>query len=266
MTYDISETVYEETELHCERVACISAALAKALGEHPVSVEKIYNAALFHDEGKRYIPEATLNLPRRLTTSEYAQVQQHTKYGAEALRKKGYGKVFVDAALYHHERYDGSGYPEGLRGDEIPKVARLVAVADFYDALTAKRVYKDPVPHDVVMNMIMESSGKQFDPMIVDAFRNISELIRNEVELLDAHNDVVHLDNLDPENDINKTIKNLENQFGPLHLEDGMFLCNEDKVPIAVIDGQDRLTIIEENTRLDYKNEFAKVENEQQRE
>lgn len=266
MTFRNGEVAYEETELHCERVACVSAAIAKQLEQDGrdmgglFGIEKIYCAALYHDEGKRHIPQEILNKPGRVTSQEFDIMRTHTTKGAEVLKDRGYDDIFVEAALCHHERWDGTGYPEGRSGEDIPLIARIVAVADVYDALSAKRCYKDPMPHEQVVMNIVAGKGKHFDPKVVDAFIAAQDLIRSEVQILDAHYDHIKEEPAaEPVLDIfsrQEIISELEARFGTLHYEDGMFLCNKDGYPIAIADERGFISEVEENAYLSYAEGF----------
>lgn len=140
-------------------------------------VRLIYLTSPLHDIGKVGIPDSVLLKPGRLSNREFEIMKTHTTIGAETLDAAarhypgvGYLRLAKDIALTHHERFDGSGYPSGLVGEEIPLCGRIVALADVYDALTSKRVYKSAFAHDVARSMILEETGKHFDPRIVDAF------------------------------------------------------------------------------------------------
>jgi putative two-component system response regulator len=181
----LAESRDPETGAHLDRVRSYCHALATHLNQHPVLgqivtqefVQLIYNTSPLHDIGKVAIPDCVLLKPGRLTDREFAIMKTHTTAGAatltEALREfpnAGFLQMARDIALSHHERYDGTGYPHGLRGDAVPMAARIVALADVYDALTSKRVYKDEFDHDVARAMIIEERGTQFDPCVIDAF------------------------------------------------------------------------------------------------
>jgi len=134
-------------------------------------------AAPMHDIGKIRIPDAILNKPAKLTDEEFAVMKKHTSYGAEIIEKtmkdveeEAYFKVAFNMAKYHHERFDGTGYPEGLKGDEIPLEARIMALADVYDALISERVYKKAYPKELAEKIMREGAGTQFDPRLVELF------------------------------------------------------------------------------------------------
>ena len=134
-------------------------------------------AAAMHDIGKVRIPDHILNKPGRLTEEEFEIMKKHSEYGAEIIRKtmgdieeKDYITIAYNIARYHHERYDGKGYPEGLRGEDIPLEARIMALADVYDALISERVYKKAFPAEKAREIILEGGGTQFDPALVPLF------------------------------------------------------------------------------------------------
>lgn len=158
------------TQGHSRRVADYSAIIAKRLGYNDEEIGRIKYIALLHDVGKIAVPDSVLNKPFRLTKSEYALMQIHTTEGAEILKDI---TVIPDIALgakYHHERIDGNGYPEGLKGDEIPMVARIIGLADAFDAMTSNRVYRKPLPNEDVITEIITGRGTQFDEKCVDVF------------------------------------------------------------------------------------------------
>ena len=134
-------------------------------------------AAAMHDIGKIKIPDSILNKPGRLTEEEYAIMKKHSAYGAEIIQKtmndveeRDYITIAYNIARYHHERYDGKGYPDGLKGEDIPLEARIMALADVYDALISERVYKKAFPEEKAREIILEGSGTQFDPNLVPLF------------------------------------------------------------------------------------------------
>ncbi len=140
-------------------------------------VELIYMTSPLHDIGKVGIPDRVLLKPSRLTREEFEVMKQHTVIGSQTLEAATHahpGAKYLgmaqDIARSHHERFEGGGYPDGLAGEEIPLCARIVALADVYDALTTKRVYKQAFRHEEACRTILEGRGNQFDPDIVDAF------------------------------------------------------------------------------------------------
>ena len=129
-------------------------------------VDNIYYIALLHDIGKIAIPDSILNKPGKLTDSEFKVMKSHTTRGGEILQGISTIPQIKEGAKSHHEKYDGSGYPEGLKGQDIPFVARIICCADCFDAMASKRVYKEPFTQDVIINEFERCSGTQFDPEI----------------------------------------------------------------------------------------------------
>ncbi len=145
-------------------------------------IRLIYQTSPLHDIGKVGIPDCVLLKPGQFNKAEFEIMQQHTQMGADTLQaaldkypEARFLKIARDIALTHHERYDGSGYPQGLKGIEIPLCGRIVALADVYDALTSKRVYKPAFEHQVARSIILKDSGTHFDPDIVDAFLAVEQ-------------------------------------------------------------------------------------------
>jgi HD-GYP domain-containing protein (c-di-GMP phosphodiesterase class II) len=140
--------------------------------------EMIRVAALLHDYGKIGVPDAILKKPGRLTDAEFERVKEHAKRTEEILERirfEGLYKEVPRIAGAHHEKIDGSGYPRNLKGDQIPLGARIIAVADFFEAVTSKRHYRDPIPLPVAKSMLKEASGSHFDPKVVEAFLRYCE-------------------------------------------------------------------------------------------
>ncbi|RTI57796.1 phosphohydrolase [Thermus scotoductus] len=165
-----------ETRLHSERVADIARDLARALYKDEAKAQEIYRAARLHDIGKIGIPEALLLKPDKLTPKEYQIVQSHTTKGAELLKpaqKVAFGPVVYNVILYHHERWDGRGYPKELAGHEIPEEARIVGLADAYEAMTAGRPYRPAKSSEEALKEIQDLSGIQFDPKLVKLFTQL---------------------------------------------------------------------------------------------
>lgn len=168
---EASECRSPETGGHIQRVAEISAKLAECLGLTAEEIEKIRLAAPMHDLGKVGIPDSVLNKPGKLTDEEYAHMKTHSELGYNMLckSKRELLRFAANVARSHHERWDGRGYPLGLKGSEIPLAGRICAVADVLDALSSPRCYKAPWPEEKVREEFMKSSGTQFDPTVVDA-------------------------------------------------------------------------------------------------
>lgn len=157
------------TRQHSTRVAKFSREIAIRSGLfNDEEIEVIYRTALLHDIGKIGIRDDILNKNGRLTDDEFATMKTHTTIGAEILKDVTLIKDVDKGAKYHHERYDGRGYPNGLTGEEIPIVARIVGVADAYDAMTSDRAYRKHLPEDVVRSELVKGRGAQFDPVFCD--------------------------------------------------------------------------------------------------
>ncbi|HVN70453.1 MAG TPA: HD domain-containing phosphohydrolase [Desulfomonilia bacterium] len=182
-----------DTGAHLERIREYSKVLAEDLAKRPEYagyitpeyVEDIYNSSILHDIGKVGVPDAILLKPGKLTPDEFDIIKRHSALGGEALREveaKIEGQSFLtlgkEIAYYHHEKWDGTGYPRGLKGDQIPLSARIVALADVYDALTSKRVYKEAFSHQAAKDIIIDSRETHFAPDVVDAFLSNEEEFR----------------------------------------------------------------------------------------
>lgn len=152
------------TRGHSTRVADYSRKLAELAGKSRKECDKIYYAALLHDVGKIGISGSIINKNGKLTDEEYEMIKQHPVIGYGILSKIVMSPYLAVGARYHHERYDGRGYPDGLKGEETPEIARLIAVADAYDAMTSKRSYRAPMPIQKVREEIVKGTGTQFDP------------------------------------------------------------------------------------------------------
>ena len=179
------------SEGHSRRVAAYTAQIAEKLGFSKEDVKNIRIIALLHDIGKIGVPDTVLNKPGRLTDEEFAMMKQHAVIGSEILKDIDMITGIAIGAKSHHERYDGRGYPEGLKGEDIPYIARIIAVADSYDAMTSNRVYRKHLTYEQVMAELEKGEGTQFDPKIA---RAMEELIKEGV---------VH--NLSPDMDIGET-------------------------------------------------------------
>ena len=190
----LAETRDNETGNHIRRTQFYVKALAQHLKDHPRfsaylterNIEMLFKSAPLHDIGKIGIPDKILLKPGRFTPEEFDIMKTHTTLGRNAIeeaeRRLGVRVDFLqmakEIALSHQEKWDGSGYPEGLAGDAIPISARLMAVADVYDALISRRVYKDGMPHEAAVEIMLEGKGKHFDPDILDAFIAIQDQFR----------------------------------------------------------------------------------------
>ncbi len=203
----LAESRDPETGAHLERVRAYCRVLALELQQcddfsdeiDETFVRLLYETSPLHDIGKVAIPDSVLLKPGPLTHDEFELMKTHTIHGAETLAAAAekfpharFLQMAHDIAMTHHEKYNGTGYPGGLSGSDIPLVGRIVALADVYDALTSKRVYKDAFSHDHAREIIMKDSGTHFDPRVVkaflateDAFIRIRELYQDEVPTAD---------------------------------------------------------------------------------
>lgn len=165
------------THRHSERVAALSRRIAAELGLSEQEQQTVELSALLHDVGKIAVPDFILNKPERLTSDEYAEMKKHPLHGANILGKiqSAAVKAVVPGVQYHHEKWDGTGYPEGLAAERIPLLARLLGVSDFLDALTSARAYRGAMSPDAVVALIREKAGTHFDPEIAAVVERLHE-------------------------------------------------------------------------------------------
>lgn len=189
----LAETRDNETGHHIRRTQYYIVELAKQLADHPKfaptltpkNIELIYKTAPLHDIGKVGVPDRILLKPGRLTPEEFEEMKRHTIYGRDALdaaaKTLGTQETFLNTAreiaYFHHEKWDGSGYPEGIAGENIPISARLMAIVDVYDALISRRPYKEPMTNEQAYSIIHAGRGSHFDPDVVDAFEEIGDVV-----------------------------------------------------------------------------------------
>jgi HD-GYP domain-containing protein (c-di-GMP phosphodiesterase class II) len=152
------------THGHSARVAEYSKQIARLAGKDEKECREVYFAALLHDVGKIGIPDYIINKAGKLNDDEFSEIRKHPEIGRQILQNIIQSPYISIGAHYHHERYDGSGYPDGLKGSEIPEIARIIAVADAYDAMASKRSYRDPLAQNIVREEIEKGLGTQFDP------------------------------------------------------------------------------------------------------
>jgi putative two-component system response regulator len=198
----LSEAKDTDTGYHLERIRNYCHALATSLHRlnaspaivDPLFIQDIFLTSPLHDIGKVGIPDHILLKPDRLDDAEFAIMKRHTVIGNETLEsayrmnpRAAYLRMAADIARSHHEKWDGSGYPDGLKGEQIPMAARILAVADVYDALVSKRAYKDAFSHETARAIILDGRGSHFDPTVVDAFMLIEPVI---LEILNRHRPV----------------------------------------------------------------------------
>ena len=174
----------ENTSQHSQRVSEYSVMIAEKLGYSKEDQEVLRKTALLHDIGKIAIPDRILNKAGRLTDEEYGVMKSHVLRGAEILKHFTFIEHVDEGALYHHERYDGKGYVNGLKGEEIPLNARIIGIADAFDAMTANRVYRKKLDFDFVLEELRKGRGTQFDPGLVDILLDLLEDGTIDVERL----------------------------------------------------------------------------------
>lgn len=198
----------EYTRGHSHRVAEYAALIAKELHWSPEEILNLKYAAHLHDIGKVGIPDTILNKPTRLTPEEYAVTKEHTVIGGEILKNITLLKQSADVARHHHERYDGKGYPDGLKGTDIPLYARIITIADSYDVMNTNHACRNSLPEASIIREFRENSGTQFDPELTEIFLTLLEEHR-----LDISSDYLHPENdlgfTAIENDINRFISNV---------------------------------------------------------
>jgi putative two-component system response regulator len=197
----LAESKDENTGNHVERTRTYCRLLADKLrinprywgNRHEEFVENIFQASALHDIGKVGIPDTILLKPDKLTPAEFEIMKTHTTIGANTLRiargkysKNAFLNMGIAIARSHHEKWDGSGYPDGLAGEDIPLSARIMALADVYDALRSKRPYKEAFSHDKSCKIIIEDVGMHFDPSVVDAFKSLKS------EFAEVHSSMKH--------------------------------------------------------------------------
>jgi response regulator RpfG family c-di-GMP phosphodiesterase len=196
---DMVESRDQNTGEHVRKTAAYTGVIMRQLRKAHIYedqltdeyIEDVMHSAPLHDVGKIQVPDAILNKPGRLTDEEFAIMKTHTTAGSDIIQSaismvseddSGYLIEARNLAHYHHEKWNGSGYPDGLSGTDIPLSARIMAVADVFDALVSKRSYKDGFPFEKAMTIIEEGRGSHFDPAIVDAFMSASDEVRSIME------------------------------------------------------------------------------------
>ena len=171
-----------ETQNHSQRVQAYTTALARRVGVPESDLGDITRGALLHDIGKIGISDTILLKPAKLTADEWHEMRRHPEIGYRILRGIPYFEGATRIVRYHHERWDGSGYPHGLAGDEIPLEARIFAVVDTFDAMTSDRVYRRARPAATAFAELRRFAGTQFDPAVVDSFITHADAITAEVQ------------------------------------------------------------------------------------
>ena len=180
------ETKDEYTRGHSHRVGEYAALIARELGWSQEEIINLKNTADLHDIGKIGVPDTILNKPTKLTENEYIIIKDHTVIGAEILKNITLIPHAAEVARSHHERYDGTGYPDGLKGEDIPLYARVIAVADSYDAMSSRRIYRSALSRQEICEEIRSNQGKQFDPVIAEVFLRLLTEDRLQVQEADS--------------------------------------------------------------------------------
>ncbi len=181
------------TSGHSMRVAKCCSAIARKLGWPEQEVQNIHYVGLLHDIGKIGVPDAILNKPGKLSDEEFRIIKKHPVIGNDILKDIRMIKNVAEGALYHHERYDGRGYPFGLAGDKIPYYARIIGIADAYDAMTSNRIYRHKLPSEKVVKEFERGRGTQFDPQLTDLFL---EMLKNGFDVSKEKGDIIWDDDL----------------------------------------------------------------------
>jgi putative nucleotidyltransferase with HDIG domain len=163
----------KETKEHSKRVTELTLRLAHALEVEEGQLEHVLRGALLHDIGKMAIPDSILQKPAGLSPEEWSIMRTHSMVGFELLKEIPFLRPALEIPLGHHEWWDGSGYPRGLSGEDIPKMARIFAIVDVWDALLSDRPYRSAWPKEKVKQYMLELRGRQFDPCILDTFFSI---------------------------------------------------------------------------------------------
>ena len=169
------------TSGHIRRVQRFTLCLAKELGvQEPIQLKALEAAALLHDTGKLVVPEHILNKPGKLSPGEFERMKRHAAAGADILSAINFPYPVVPIVRHHHENWDGTGYPDGLRGTNIPIGARILAVVDCFDALTSDRPYRRSLPDSDAMDILMQRRGSMYDPLVVDTFAFVKDKLSDE--------------------------------------------------------------------------------------
>ena len=211
MMETLSTTIEAKNEYTCghsHRVAEYAALIAAELGWSSENIQNLKYAAYLHDIGKIGIPEMLLNKPSQLTDEECDLIRNHTIIGAEILKDVAFAPYIAEVSRSHHERYDGCGYPDGLKGTDIPIHARIITVADSYDAMNSRRIYRNALPPEMIRNEFEKNRGRQFDPQITDIFLKL--LDEDHIVLKNTHTQKATVSS-EPDNTINKFISEVVN-------------------------------------------------------
>lgn len=179
----VMEDVIEDLHGHVHRVSNLSVDLGRGIGLGEDDLDRLALAGVLHDVGKIHMDPAILGKPGPLDENERDLMERHPELGFAMTRNRLDPKI-SEAILYHHERFDGDGYPFGLAGNGIPILSRIVLVADAFDAMTSKRAYQPALPPDFAVHEIRKNAGTQFDPAVVDVFLELADMERLPLELI----------------------------------------------------------------------------------
>ncbi len=168
------EGVVEDLYGHVHRVSSVAVEVGRELGLDRADLDRLMIVGVLHDVGKIHVDPAILAKPGPLIGDELLDMRKHPEFGF-AMTVDRFDRAVSEAILYHHERFDGAGYPLGLRGEEIPLLARIVLVADAFDAITSHRAYQPAMPADYAIAEITTNAGTQFDPLVVEAFLSVAD-------------------------------------------------------------------------------------------
>ncbi len=196
------------TKGHSTRVARYAVRLAKELGYSEEELSNLRNVALLHDIGKVSVPDSVLNKPDKLTDIEYEVIKSHAAVGGDILSNISVLPGLKEAARYHHERYDGKGYPEGLKGEEIPEIARIVCIADAYDAMSSRRVYRNSLSPEKIREELVRGKGTQFDPDFVEVFLRLFD----EGKLQEEDSAIERIDAEEAQNVLREIMKSVKEE------------------------------------------------------
>ncbi|MCR5694469.1 MAG: HD domain-containing protein [Clostridia bacterium] len=229
------------TSGHSQRVAEYAVEIARRLKKSEEEQQMVYYSGILHDVGKIRVPEDVINKPGKLTAEEFDQIRIHPTSGYHILRDIHEDKRVCYGAKYHHERYDGKGYPNGLKGNAIPEIARIIAVADAYDAMTSDRSYREALPQEVVREEILKGRGTQFDPRIADI---MLEMIADDKDYsLRQKEEKIHsVLVVDNDETVISTLKSFMSDVNELEIigvsgtEEALNLLAENEFSLAVID------------------------------
>jgi putative nucleotidyltransferase with HDIG domain len=172
---------------HSNNVSKLSHMVGQAIGLSNEELHDLSLSAFLHDIGKLRISHEILYKPDKLSEVEFRIIKKHPSYGAKTLSSSGYNKKIVEAVLYHQERFNGSGYEKGLKGEAIPFFARIIGIADSYEAMVSKRVYAEPKSHTEACNEIEKFKGVLYDPYITNVFVDIMKNEESRLQLINSH-------------------------------------------------------------------------------